>query len=128
MTAEELGNLKVAARYIELYNTDIERFVPECYTTDCEVYAMGGGTIRGHEQFLRVEKNVLRAAPKRRMRVDHTHAVGNVVVVEVVLLDPAQGPDWQVPFTAVRTCRDGKIAIDRSYADWTKWPGLEELR
>lgn len=59
MTAEEQRSLKVAALYEELYNTDIERFVRECYTPDCEAYAMGGGAIRGHEQFLRVEQAVL---------------------------------------------------------------------
>jgi limonene-1,2-epoxide hydrolase len=128
MTAEEQRNLKVAARYEELYNTDVERFVRECYTPDCEAYAMGGGTIRGHEQFVRVEKAVLRAAPTRRMRVDHTHAAGNVVTVEAVLLNPDRGPDWQLPFCAVLTCRDGKIVTDRTYADFAQWPGLEELR
>ncbi len=124
MTAEEQRNLKVAARYEELYNTDIERFVPECYAPDCEAHVMGQSVIRGYEQFLHVERTVLRAAPKRQMRVDRVHAVGNVVVVEVVLLNPDQGPDWQLPFCAVLTCRDGKIVTDRSYADWTKWPGL----
>jgi limonene-1,2-epoxide hydrolase len=124
MTTEEQHNLKVAARYEELYNTDIERFVPECYTSDCEVHVMGRSVIRGYDQFLRVERAVLRAAPRRRMRVDRAHAVGNVVVVEVVLLNPDQGPDWQLPFCAVLTCRDGKIVTDRSYADWTQWPGL----
>jgi hypothetical protein len=67
---------------------------------------------------------VLRAAPKRKMRVDRTYAVGNVVIVEALLLDPDKGPDWQVPFCAVLTCRDGKIAMDWTYAEFTKWPGL----
>jgi limonene-1,2-epoxide hydrolase len=124
MTAEEQRNLKVAAQYEELYNTDAERFVRECYTADCEVYAMGGVTIRGHEPFVKVEQRVLRAAPKRRMRVDRTHAAGNVVTVEAVLLNPDRGPDWQLPFCAVLTCRDGKIAVDRTYADYKDWPGL----
>jgi limonene-1,2-epoxide hydrolase len=124
MTVEEQRNLKVAAQYEELYNTDAERFVRECYTTDCEVYAMGGVTIRGHEPFVKVEQRVLRAAPKRRMRVDRTHAAGNVVTVEAVLLNPDRGPDWQLPFCAVLTCRDGKIVTDRTYADYKDWPGL----
>ncbi|MDQ3830932.1 MAG: nuclear transport factor 2 family protein, partial [Candidatus Tectomicrobia bacterium] len=101
MTAEEKANLAVAKQYEELYNTDVERFVRECYTPECEV---NGGMIRGHEQFIHVERKVLRAAPRRRMRVTRTHASGNVVVVEAVLLDPDQGPDWQLPFCAVLTC------------------------
>ena len=124
MTVEEQRNLKVAAQYEELYNTDPERFVRECYTEDCEVYAMGGVTIRGHEPFIKVEQRVLRAAPKRRMRVDRTHAAGNVVTVEAVLLNPDRGSDWQLPFCAVLTCRDGKIVTDRTYADYKDWPGL----
>jgi len=124
MTPEEQRNLEVAKRYEELYNTDVERLVHECYTPDCVAYAMGGGTIRSPEQFVRVEKMVLQAAPRRTMRVDQRHATGNVVTVEAVLLDPDKGPDWQLPFCAVLTCKDGKIAIDRTYADFTKWPGF----
>jgi ketosteroid isomerase-like protein len=121
MTIEEQQNIEVAKRYEDLYNTDAERFVRECYTTDCEV---NGGFIRGHEQFIKVEKDVLRAAPKRKMRVGRRHATGNVVVVEAVLLNPDQGADWQLPFCAVLTCRDGKIFSDWTYAEFTKWPGL----
>jgi ketosteroid isomerase-like protein len=121
MTAEEKRNLEVAKQYEKLYNTDIQRFVHECYTPDCEV---NGGMIRGHEQFVQIEQNVLRAAPQRRMRVDRTYAAGNVVIVEAVLLNPDQGLDWQLPFCAVLTCRDGKIVTDWTYAEFTKWPGL----
>ena len=121
MTNEEQRNLEVAKRYEDLYNTDVERFVHECYTSDCEV---NGGFIRGYEQFVQVEKNVLRAAPKRKMRVDRRHAAGNVVIVEAVLLNPDQGADWNLPFCAVLTCRDGKIATDWTYAEFSKWPGL----
>ena len=125
MTEQERRNIKTAERYIELYNNDIDRFVPECYTPDCTVYAMGSGVIEGPEQFLQVERAVLAAAPKRYMRLEHLHASGDVVTVEVTLLDPDAGKDWTIPFVAVLTMRDGKIAIDRSYADYTNWPGLD---
>ncbi len=125
MTEQERRNIKTAERYIELYNNDIERFVPECYTPDCTVYAMGSGVIEGAEPFLKVERAVLAAAPKRHMQLDHTHASGDVVTVEVTLLDPDAGEDWAIPFVAVLTMRDGKIAVDRTYADYTNWPGLE---
>lgn len=125
MTEQERRNIKTAERYIELYNTDIERFVPECYTPDCKVYAMGAGVVEGAEQFLQVERAVLDAAPKRYMRLEHLHASGDVVTVEVTLLNPDAGGDWAIPFVAVLTMRDGKIAVDRTYADYTNWPGLE---
>ena len=121
MTPEEQRNLAVAKQYELLYNTDIKRFVHECYTPDCVV---NGGLIRGYEQFVQVEEKVLRAAPKRTMRVDRTYPSGNAVIVEAVLLDPDQGADWQLPFCAVLTCRDGKIATDWTYAEFSKWPGL----
>jgi limonene-1,2-epoxide hydrolase len=119
MTPEEQRNLKVAALYEELYNNDIERFVPEC-----EAYVMGRSVIRGYDEFLEAERTVLKAAPRRRMRVDKAHAVDDTVIVEAVLLNPDEGPNWQLPFCAALICRDGKIAIDRTYAEWPEWPGL----
>ena len=121
MTQEE-RSLAVAQAYEDMYNNDIERFVFEVYTPDCEV---NGGFIRGHEQFIQLERQVLQAAPQRKMRVDRKHATGDVVVVEAVLLDPDQGESWQLPFCAVLTCRDGKIATDWTYAEFSKWPGLQ---
>ncbi len=121
MTTEEDRNLEVAGSYEHLYNTDIERFVHECYAPDCEV---NGGMIRGHEQFVRVEQNVLDAAPKRKMHVHHRHVSGNVVVVEANLVNPDEGEDWRLPFCAVLTCRDGKIVTDWTYAEFSKWPGI----
>ena len=122
MTAEEERNIEVAKAYEDMYNNDIERFVFEVYTPDCEV---NGGVIHGHEKFIQIERDVLQAAPKRKMRVDRRHVTGNVVVVEAVLLDSDQGDDWKLPFCAVLTCRDGKIATDWTYAEFSKWPGIQ---
>lgn len=124
MTTEEERNLAVAKQYEVLYNTDVERLVRECYAPDYEARAMGSGMFRGHDKFVEVEQQVLRAAPKRHMRVDQTHTNGPVVTVEAVLLDPAQGPDWQLPFCAVLVCREGQIVLDRTYADFRQWPGF----
>ena len=44
--------------------------------------------------------------------------------LEVTLLDPEMGEDWAMPFVAVLVMRDGKISIDRTYADYINWPGL----
>ena len=124
MTEKEQRNIKTAERYIEFYNNDIERFVTECYTEDCIVYPMGAGVINGAEDFLQVERAVLKAAPKRYMRLEHMHGSGDVVTNEVTLLDPNAGGDWSIPFVAVLVMRDGKIAIDRTYANYTDWPGF----
>jgi ketosteroid isomerase-like protein len=67
---------------------------------------------------------VLKAAPKRYMRLEHMHGSGDVVTNEVTLLDPNAGGDWSIPFVAVLVMRDGKIAIDRTYANYTDWPGF----
>ncbi len=41
MTEEEQRNIENAKRYIELYNTDIDRYVRECFNPDFTVYGMG---------------------------------------------------------------------------------------
>jgi len=124
MTAEEQRNLDTAHRYIELYNNDIERFVPECYTDDCRVIAAGAGTIAGPAQVLAVARAVLNAAPCRRMRLDHEHVAGATVIMEICLLNPDAGAEWSLPFVTILTMRDGKIAVDTNYTDWSRWPGL----
>ena len=124
MTERQQRNLATAHRYVELYNHDIERFVPECYTPDCQVHVMGRAVIEGAQSLLEVERTVLRAAPRRQMRLAHVHVMADTVIVEVTLLNPDAGADWALPFAAVLTMRDGRIAIDRSYAEWARWPGL----
>ena len=68
-----------------------------------------------------------KAAPQRRMRVDHMHATDDAVVVEAVVVDPARGTDWELPFCAVLEIRGDKIAVDRTYAEFDKWPGLNAV-
>ena len=124
MTEQERRHIETAERSIELFNNDIERFVPEYYTPAGKVYAMGAGVIEGPEQFLQVERAVLAAAPKRHMRLEHMHASGDVVTVEVTPLDTDAGEDWAIPFVAVLVIRDGKISIDCTYANYTNWPAF----
>jgi len=125
MTDRRQQNLAVAERYVELYNTDPERFVRECYHPDYQVGAMGAGWFEGIDKFIEVEKAVWNAAPQRRMKVLKMHATDDVVVVEAAVTDAAKGPDWELPFVAVLEIRGDKIAVDRTYADFKTWPGLE---
>lgn len=52
---------------------------------------MGVGVIAGYAQFLDIERNVLRAAPRRRMHLEHCHLVNNAVTMEITLPDPDAG-------------------------------------
>ena len=67
MTTEEERNVRLSHRYEDLYNSDIKRFVDECYAADC---VLNEGYIKGQARLLDIEERVLRAAPKRKMRVD----------------------------------------------------------
>lgn len=109
----------------QTYNEDVSRMVQECYAPNCRVYPMGRRVLEGRDWLQRAEEAVLRHAPRRRLRIERTHPCGNVVCVEAVLLDPDQGEDWSLPFVAVLTVdADGRIAIDRTYTDWSRWPGV----
>jgi len=113
-------NVALAAPWADAINNDLERLITELYAPDCLV----NGFVFGPDKLRRFEHRVLAAAPQRAVRVDRTHAVGDVVAVEGVLLDPDQGADWQLPFCAVLTWRDGKVVSDNTYADMSRWPGL----
>ncbi|RLC67185.1 MAG: hypothetical protein DRH97_05235 [Chloroflexi bacterium] len=103
MTAEEERNLELAKKYHELYNTDIDRFVPECYAPDFEVVGPGIASFSGYDTFIRVEKEILKRRPERKMRVVEFFPSGDTVVVE------------GVGFVAFLKCRDGKIIQDRTH-------------
>lgn len=118
--------LEGVERYMHLYNTDIERFVPECYTDDYVLY-VAGGEFHGYDQFLKIECGIKKAVPGRRMAIDKLHLVGDTtVVLEMIILDTAR-PDWFEPLCVILDFRDGKIVEDRSYIIPQTWPGLDSV-
>jgi ketosteroid isomerase-like protein len=122
----EKRNLEVVKHWAETYNHDVERFVPDCYAENCSAASMlSGAKIEGRSRFLKLERRVLKLAPRRNIRIDHTHAAGDVVVVEATLFDPDQGDEWQSPFCAVLTFKAGQIVEDRTYLDDSRWPGMQ---
>ena len=126
MSELEKRNLEVVKHWERTYNDDIERMVNECYAENCRVRAaFGGDASEGHALLLKLERQVSKAAPRRKMRVEHTYAVGDVVVVEATLFDPDRGNDWKSPFCAILTFKDGQIIEDCTYLDHTKWPGFQ---
>ena len=50
MSTEE-RNLAAIERWAELYNTDVERMVRECYAPDCLIDVKNGISFRGHDTF-----------------------------------------------------------------------------
>ena len=111
-------------RWAQYYNDDTTRMVQECYAEDCKVYPMGLDVIEGRKGLRKVEDAVLAKAPHRRLEILRTHIAGDTACVEAQLRDPDRGADWSVPFVAVLSIRAGEIITDRTYADWSRWPGL----
>ncbi len=120
MSDQTATNLAAVQRWEQTFNLDIEAMVREVYAPD----AVLGGVVMGPEKLLRFEKRVLAAAPRRAMRVERTHAAGDVVTVEGVLLDPDQGEDWNLPFCVVLTFAEGKVVRDDTYTEFSRWPGM----
>jgi ketosteroid isomerase-like protein len=120
MTDQTNRNLALVEQWAETFNTDVEKMISDLYAPDC----LFSGMQLGPEKLLRFERRVLAAAPKRAIRIARTHAVGDVVAVEGVLVDPDQGAEWELPFCAVLTWRDGKVVSDNTYADMSRWPGM----
>jgi len=122
----EKRNLEVVKLWAETYNNDVDRMVNECYAENCRVSSIfGGAIIEGRLRFLKLERRVVKVAPRRNIRIERTHAVGDVVVVEATLFDPDQGDEWRSPFCAILTFKDGRIVEDRTYLDDTRWPGFQ---
>ena len=113
------ASVDLAARWAELFNSDVDALIDELYDPECTVL----GARLGHDRLRAFEQRVLAAAPRRSAAFDAMHASGDVVVVEGVLIDPDQGADWKLPFCAVLTWRDGRIVSDNTYAEFSKWPG-----
>jgi ketosteroid isomerase-like protein len=120
MASASAENLAKVKAWEDTFNNDVERMVNELYAPDCLL----GGAPLGRDKFLKLERRVLSAAPRRKIEVARTHATDDVVVVEGVLLDPDRGPDWKLPFCAVLTFRDGQIISDYTYAEFSQWPGM----
>lgn len=127
-TEQELRNLATVRAWIDAYNTDVVRMVRDYYHPDLVVRTMGAGTYTGTDHFTEIELAVLNAAPRRQVRIDRLHADGDVVVAEMVLLNPDMGDGWSLPLVAVLELQDGKIRRDRSYhnigSEFPLWPGL----
>ena len=120
MTSTTAANLALIPTWEETFNSDIERMVSELYSPTC----VFSGAHMSHEKLLRFEKRVLAAAPNRKIRVDRTHGIDDVVVAEGLLLDADQGEGWNLPFCAVLSFAEGKIVSDNNYTDYSRWPGM----
>lgn len=131
-TQQEKDNIAVVHRWLDLYNNDPERLVREIYASDTVVKTMGAGTYTGTNHFLQIERDVLKAAPRRKFRLNHVHADGNTCIVEVTLLNPDDkrfGDKYELHMAAIMEIENGQIKRDRSYhnigSEYPLWPGLE---
>lgn len=119
MSDSTAANTSAVQQWASTFNTDVEAlaalYAPEF---------VANGAPMTRDKLVRFERRVLAAAPKRSIRVERTHAVGEVTAVEGVLLDPDQGAEWKLPFCAVLTWQDGSVINDFTYTDFSRWPGM----
>jgi len=114
---------------MDLYNTDVHRMIDDIYAPEFAVVCPGLLEITDRKHFHEAEAVVLKACPDRRFRIENSLVIGDQVVVECVLsgTDQASGQKWESPWCAILTIRNGKVALDRSYVDHTRWPGFSAL-
>lgn len=123
-TAHHDALQRLVRHWEHTYNTDVERLVQDCYAPDAHL-CFNMAEVRGHAQLASVVKGLLAACPTRRMRVDRILFSGaDTAIVEAVILDDARA-EFYSPFCAILRIRDGKIVLDRTYLEPTRWPGLE---
>ena len=116
--------LQLVHRWEHHYNSDVDKLVSECYAPDARL-CFNSAEVNGHEQLLRVCRGVYAACPTRRMRVDQVRYCGDdTAIVEAVVLDLAQ-PAFFSPFCSILKVAAGRIVLDRTYLEPTRWPGLE---
>jgi ketosteroid isomerase-like protein len=113
----------LVARWIDLFNRDVERMTRECYAANAEIEIAGVG-LPGREALAATEATVLRAAPDRRAAIETVVVDGEQIAVEGVLTgtEVATGRRFAVPFATFLIVRDGWIVRDRTYFDRLAWP------
>jgi hypothetical protein len=102
-------------------------------------YLYGGAPLLPYKQMamltalsfllLSAGKHVLRAAPKRQLRGDRIHAVGNVVLIEAVLLNPdqlARGVQANEAAIVVVSGQATKIGLKCFWGVRRRHPGMME--
>lgn len=113
----------LVARWIDLFNHDVERMARECYTDDAEIEIAGAG-LPGRDALAVTEAAVLRAAPDRRAAIETIVVEGERIAIEGVLTgtEIATGRRFAVPFATFLLLRDGRIVRERTYFDRLAWP------
>ena len=138
LTDEERRNVARLERWRDLYNgEDMAAFVGT-YAPDFRVMNYDGSSWTGNsthrqnvidraETFVRVEEFIKRVAPGRRMRFNRVIPAGNVVTIEVSLLDDDR-PGWELAWCGIYTFDDeGRIVSDHTYLNHRDWPGISDL-
>jgi len=136
LSEEEKANLKVVDLLVDLFNAgDIEGFVRRTYHPDYRMLVLDGtewngrradgfNIFQGYEPFIAMETFIRDAKPTRRFQLNRAIAAGNVVVVQMSLID-AQDADYELPWCSVYTFQDGMIISDHAYLNHHDWPGSD---
>jgi hypothetical protein len=113
--------LEVLRRREDGYNSGVD-FVRECYWPEASAY-FAGGEVHGHEQFIKLEEAIFKAAPGRRIRVDRVSLAGDdVAVVEAAVFDTARPSFFR---RSARSSLSAAAGSSRTALTWTPRSGPE---
>jgi ketosteroid isomerase-like protein len=119
-------NTQAVDRWVELFNTDVHRWIDECYADEFHIVCPGIIEITDRATFHQIEQAVLDAEPTRKGRLTDVIPAGDRVTVEGVLYGGTDTP-WETHWCAILRFKDGRIVSDHSYVDRTQWPWLKDL-
>jgi cyclopropane fatty-acyl-phospholipid synthase-like methyltransferase/ketosteroid isomerase-like protein len=117
----EATNLAAVKKWAELFNTDPQRMIDECYAPDADILAPEELHITDAETFHEMEKAALEAMPDRKSEIRHTFALGDTVVIEGLMTgtNRGNGRPLSVRWCSILVFEDGLIKNDRTYLDWS---------
>ena len=128
-TSTQADNVAVVEKWARYFNDgDVEGMIRECYRPGAEMRVMGVGAVNDADDFLAFERAVIEAAPNRRITLVALYPSDNRVIVEALLFNPKMGAAWSLPWCTILTFLDGKIASDRNYLDFSKWPAADTIQ
>jgi hypothetical protein len=117
-------NEAVAARIIDLYNTDVHAMIDKCYADDLQITVNGILAITDRGAFHKVETEVLDVAPDRQAAITRLlHTGDDTITVEgtCTFTDTESGATRRTYWCSIWTIANDVVTFDSTYLDASVW-------